>query len=242
MAFEQKLTHIEEALENLAEQFKDKPNIAALISAYVAQVQDLENILFQIRNQTTLATAIGIQLDRLGTIVGEERQGRGDSAYRLAIIARGYLNFISGTPEELIHLTLLLTGPNHITFIESFPAHFDLYIDDPLTPDPPQWLTLTPYAEGDLRSNFGNAYVVVVAGTSGATGPSGTGSGITDGGVIWNFSGPGVGERIATLVLSGKPAGVRGIIHWEEVGLDPFGFFDDPEAFGFDVGHFVQAI
>lgn len=37
----------------------------------------------------------------------------------------------------------------------------------------------------DLRVNAGNLYEVTTAGTTGATGPSGTGSGITDGAATW---------------------------------------------------------
>lgn len=52
---------------------------------------------------------------------------------------------------------------------------------------PAVWLTLTPYVIGDVRQNFGNVYIVTVAGTSGATGPSGTGTAIVDGSVTWSF-------------------------------------------------------
>lgn len=44
------------------------------------------------------------------------------------------------------------------------------------------------YAVGDYAHNGGNIYVVATAGTSASSGgPSGTGAGITDGSVVWNF-------------------------------------------------------
>ena len=51
------------------------------------------------------------------------------------------------------------------------------------------WASSTAYTLGQYRMNdTGKIYVVVTAGTSaGSGGPTGTGSGITDGSVVWNF-------------------------------------------------------
>lgn len=48
------------------------------------------------------------------------------------------------------------------------------------------WVTLTPYNLGDTVNVGGSNYVVTVAGTSGATGPTGTGTTV-DGSVTWKF-------------------------------------------------------
>jgi len=237
----EKSTHLEEALAQLAEQFKRKPNVEALLAAFVAQVQELEGVLFDLMEDRAIDTAAGIQLDGLGIIINEERQGRDDSAYRQAIRARVMLNTSSGTPEDIIEIARAVLGNVEIEIIEAYPAHFDAIVNDPVTPDPPAWQPSTSYALSDKRSSFGNVYVVVVAGTSAASGgPSGTGAGIVDGTVTWNYSGLGVGARAATLVLSGKPAGVKGIIQWHE-DATPFAFDTDPEGAGFDAGAFAQA-
>jgi hypothetical protein len=52
------------------------------------------------------------------------------------------------------------------------------------------WVTTTAYVVGDYVRNSGNVYKCVVAGTSGATGPVGTGPGEVDGTVTWDFKGP----------------------------------------------------
>lgn len=50
------------------------------------------------------------------------------------------------------------------------------------------WAPTTTYLVGDQIVNGGNVYVVTIAGVSAASGgPSGTGTGITDGTVTWNF-------------------------------------------------------
>jgi uncharacterized phage protein gp47/JayE len=58
----------------------------------------------------------------------------------------------------------------------------------------PQWVTATPYALGDLVHNESagqdRVYVCILAGTSGALAPIGTGT-ATDGAVIWRYVGDG---------------------------------------------------
>jgi uncharacterized phage protein gp47/JayE len=50
------------------------------------------------------------------------------------------------------------------------------------------WTPTTTYAVGDLRTNGGNIYSCTTAGTSAASGgPSGTGTSIVDGSVVWRF-------------------------------------------------------
>ena len=53
------------------------------------------------------------------------------------------------------------------------------------------WVTLTPYVVGDyVRNSSDLVYKCVTAGTSGATGPVGTGPGELDGTVVWDYKGP----------------------------------------------------
>ncbi len=95
---------------------------------------------------------------------------------------------------------------------------------------------------GDKVTNYGNAYVAMSDGTTAASGgPSGRGAGIVDGSVTWNYYQPGFGELTALFVLSGKPAGVRGIFWYHDTKF-PFGFFGDPAAFGFGTGALASAI
>ncbi len=58
--------------------------------------------------------------------------------------------------------------------------------------DPAAWITITAYIIGDHVTNDTGPvknYICTTAGTSGGTGPTGTGTGIVDGTVIWNFVG-----------------------------------------------------
>jgi hypothetical protein len=87
----------------------------------------------------------------------------------------------------------------------------------------PAWVTSTSYIIGDLAVNGGDTYEATQAGTS-AAGPSGVGSAITDGSVIWKYVGPGTAGglvpskgALATLG-TGSPPGSRWIIAWRRAG------------------------
>lgn len=80
------------------------------------------------------------------------------------------------------------------------------------------WVTATAYVLGDLvRIDDGGTdrvYIATDPGTSGVTGPSGTGSAIIDGGVVWRYVGDGTGavDADAESVDTGPLVAVSGDI------------------------------
>lgn len=53
------------------------------------------------------------------------------------------------------------------------------------------WAASTPYILNQQVNNNGNVYICTTAGTSASSGgPSGTGTGITDGSAVWDYVGP----------------------------------------------------
>jgi hypothetical protein len=109
--------HRGQALDLLVTQFRGKPNIEALISAFVAPIQRLEDSLCQLLHERSLpvgeqpATAVGEQLNVIGRIVGfRDRSGRSDADYLRLIQAMILANRSNGTVEEFINITILVTG------------------------------------------------------------------------------------------------------------------------------------
>lgn len=125
MTLVQKTQHTEEMLDNRVEQFRDKSRFASLLSAFGSQIQDIEDALFQILSDTSIDSAAGMQLDGVGTIVGEERNGLSDADYRLRIKARVLANKSSGTIEDLLGICDVL-GLTATTVLEPFPANVEL--------------------------------------------------------------------------------------------------------------------
>ena len=118
-----------EALGRLAEQFKNKPKLTALISALMRQVQELEDSAQVLYFCRWVDNAEGTQLDGIGSIVNEQRAGRGDALYRLAIKAKVQINFSEAVPED-IYTAMRNFHARDYQLIPIYPAAFVLRLVD----------------------------------------------------------------------------------------------------------------
>jgi len=127
------LEHVNQAVARLIQQYRDKPRMEALIAIYSRQVQDLEDALWQLATERFADTAIGAQLDVLGIIVGQERQGLGDDDYRALIAARIAANNSEGTAPDIYKVALAaLGGAGNVRIEFKPPASFIVYFEDPI--------------------------------------------------------------------------------------------------------------
>jgi hypothetical protein len=82
------------------------------------------------------------------------------------------------------------------------------------------WLASTAFSVGDRVSNGVNTYVATTAGTSAASGgPVGTGTGITDGSVVWSFE--GINEAVlagSSQIISGMNVSVSSVTYTQPAG------------------------
>lgn len=115
-------THVIDAENRLLEQYKDQPNIKALIDALIQPVQEIENSLTDLNSNRGVASAVGVQLDRLGDIVGIKRLGLLDDAYRTRIRIKIVQNLSEGEPERLIQVYGALLNSNLVLLQEHYPA------------------------------------------------------------------------------------------------------------------------
>lgn len=133
----------ERALALLAGQFRGtnpdgtQTNFQRLISSFVASAQDLEDTIQQLRSQRNLDTAVGVQLDGLGEILGLERSsGETDSNYRERLKFQIFINESTGTPEELIKALAFLTDASEVIYFESYPASYQMSTNGTTFPNP----------------------------------------------------------------------------------------------------------
>lgn len=117
--------HVNQALARLIEQYVGKPRVEALLSIFVNQVQDLEDALWQLATERFVDTAIGAQLNVLGEIVGQDRQGLSDDDYRALIRARIKANNSEGTIPDVYSIALAAVGGTwDVRIDQKFPAAF----------------------------------------------------------------------------------------------------------------------
>lgn len=116
--------HVAQGLALLGEAFKGKPNMTALLTCYLNRIQDLENTIWAVIEGYLLPNAVGVQLDTLGDLVGEPRQGRIDSDYRIAIQVTIRVYKTQGRDLDVIAVAALMGFV--FTYTELYPAGFEV--------------------------------------------------------------------------------------------------------------------
>ena len=127
------LDHPDRAVARLATQLRGKPRMEGLVRALALQAQEVEDATWPMFLET-IETSEGVQLDRLGHLVGQTRGGRTDGALRIWIKARVLLNRSSGSAEQILALFSALTATTGVPLVneEQFPAAFVLRALGPL--------------------------------------------------------------------------------------------------------------
>ena len=123
--------HAEEAISHIIEYIKHGPRNQKVLSSTMTQAQELETVLWYMKTAfdlTGTSGPAGEQLDFIGRLVGEGRQGRDDTAYLQAIRVRILVNSSDGTTEEILAILLAINPSITLSsFHESLPA--GLYIE-----------------------------------------------------------------------------------------------------------------
>jgi hypothetical protein len=149
--------HVDKALSRLLVQFKDKPRIRDLITAFVDQIQDIEDAFWDLLVDRTIDNAVGAMLDILGRIVGaRNRSGDGDDQYRLIVKVQIAVNRSNGSPEALLNISRLLWGTGNFRLLETFPAAIVLTVLVPFLTDP---FVLAPLLKDAVSAGVGFSFV-----------------------------------------------------------------------------------
>ncbi len=120
--------HVAQAVALLTEQFKGKLNIEGILVAAVTPVQKLEAELWILLWAWTVDYAVGLQLDDLGVVVGEAREGREDENYRTAIRLRVRINRSMGRASDMVEIAAMIN--ELATYVEYFPLAWEVSIYD----------------------------------------------------------------------------------------------------------------
>jgi hypothetical protein len=117
--------HEEQAYGLFLEQYAEKPRLAALLASYTQEIQELEDAIWAVRIGRFLDNAVGAQLDVIGKLVGESREGRADNVYRVLITGKIRVNWSLGRPKDVIETVRAVQGPaNTHRYLSKFPASF----------------------------------------------------------------------------------------------------------------------
>ncbi len=112
------------ALARLVEQFKTKSGVNSLVSAIVQPLQGVDDGLYQLLTERWIDDAAGENLDTLGAIVGQAREGRDDDTYRVWIRARSVANRSNGHADDTLQILDLITPTADYALEETPPAAY----------------------------------------------------------------------------------------------------------------------
>ncbi len=119
---------------NLISQFQGLPNIGFWITALGAQLNDIDQAIGQLLTMLPLQGAAGAQLDALGGLLGQARDGLNDPTYQALLQAKIVQLRSQGSVENLIQILLSLAGAVSVQAIESQPAAISILVTGEVTP------------------------------------------------------------------------------------------------------------
>jgi len=106
--------HANRGSSRLIERFQ-KPVYLAILRAVADEIQEAENMLWNVLLSRYIDDAFGKSLDYIGNRVGEPRQDLDDPDYRTRIRARILINKSAGRPEDILAIVRALGSHGHLT-------------------------------------------------------------------------------------------------------------------------------
>lgn len=119
-------SHVDNAKGRLIRQYRQGSNVEDICGALVGPLQTSEDDLFGLYSMLDIDTMTGVNLDRIGAIIGQERGGYNDENYRTFLKARVKINNSTGTIDEIVELWNLFNPGETIEVREQFPAQIEL--------------------------------------------------------------------------------------------------------------------
>lgn len=108
-------------LSLLMEQYKDSPNLQAVISGILEQGNAIEEAMQELYTLLSIQQAEGVQLDVIGRLVGVARGAQDDETYRFVLISWLQLQY-SGTYEAIVKGVKELSGATSVRLVPDYPA------------------------------------------------------------------------------------------------------------------------
>lgn len=186
--------HAADAVVDSLDQYSEKPRFHAMLAAFMAQIQSLEDVSQDELTMRSVYTAEGVQLDVLGDIVDLERGELSDDAYRIFILGKIYANRADGQIDQIYELLTGILGKDTVHVHEYWPCAMEIWSSDITYPDVVNRLMALMVASGVLYSfdfssvaeslTFTFSSVVNTEETSASQGIGSMNSETTDGGQI----------------------------------------------------------
>lgn len=125
MSIEKDNNRVAEAITLLTDLFRNRPRVVGFLKSFVEQNQLFENAAWGMLESRMLDTPpVGDQLDQIGKMVGENREGRSDAEYYEATLLRIRVNRSEGRAIDVMQIVDLSVSPTVWEYEEYYPAAF----------------------------------------------------------------------------------------------------------------------
>jgi hypothetical protein len=183
MLIQQINNHVDQALARLMQQYLSVPTnystflqysdetlqlsgLQALIAVLVDQLQNLEDVVFDVNNlrqlwNGTSYPATGAQLDGIGQIVGAKRNGLGDVEYLVIILGTIAQNFSDDTIPTLVNIANILFAASLILVTPMFPAEVNFQVSSDLGLPAILYNTVANILQNSVGGGIGVGFITI---------------------------------------------------------------------------------
>ena len=113
----------------IPQQYKDAPNFNKVLEVLATPFDDLVIVFARLKNILDLELAEGAQLDLIGQIVEEKRNGRLDPDYLKGIRFKIFKNTSRGFVDDVVKALKFITSASKVIYSDNPPASYTIYTD-----------------------------------------------------------------------------------------------------------------
>lgn len=119
--------HVLRAINSLNPRWREDLRAQEFVTAFVEEIQELENVLYQLVTNTYLSNAEGAQLDEYGELLGVERNGLIDDEYRALLQVKALANRAPGIVDTITEIArVALFSATGVQYAHNQPASYQL--------------------------------------------------------------------------------------------------------------------
>lgn len=125
---------IERIKSLLPQQYKDASNLNKLLEVIVSPFNELKDVFVDIKNLLDIENNSGVQLDLIGEIVVQKRNGLNDADYRKLLRFKIKKNTSKATVEDIVSILKFLTNGTRVVYSDNPPAAYTIYTNGQTIP------------------------------------------------------------------------------------------------------------
>lgn len=121
------MTNYEKFKKLIPQQYKDTKNFNKILEIFSRPFDELDKVFADIKMLLNIDLAAGVQLDLIGDIIVEKRNGRNDDDYRIGIKFKIFKNTSRGLVSDVVKILKFLTNADLVVYSDNPPAAYTIY-------------------------------------------------------------------------------------------------------------------